>query len=146
MAREILPMDVPSDLKGMGAISIMGMKMAMLGTGQNAADGKMLMLMSYPDGMTPEQMSLQMDEQMENQGKSRNVVEELEAEKFTVRGAEIEAQVQLTADENGEHRMIQYTLVLDGSGGKTVMMMVMGTEAEVNHEYVQGILDGVKAK
>jgi len=145
VAQEIVGFQKPEGLTGQFAFSMMGMKMAMLGTGQDPEAGKAIVLMSFPEGKGGrDEMRRQMREKMAEQGKAGEIVEKRGPEKFRVRGQETEATVEVTADKETGRRALQYSIVLDGSAGRSVLLMIMGDEKQIDSAWVQKFLDTVK--
>ena len=145
MARKIFPMETPAGMKGIAGWSVWGVEGAILGSDQSAAGGKGLFIMSFPPEMSKDEMQRQMDEKISDQEQEQGAQVEQKKETFTIRGQEIEGQVTVFQEGEGEDapRNVQ-VLILTKEGDRTVMIVFVGSEAEVTKEYVQANLDTVK--
>jgi len=143
-AQEILPFQKPEGYKGMFSMSVMGVKMAALSAGEQGAGGS-IVLVAVPAGTNQEQMRAQMKANMEKQGQSQEVIEKRKNESFKVRGKAVDSMVDVVASKgSGDARMHQYTLSVDGPSGQPVLMVITGPEKQVDHDWVQKLLDTVK--
>jgi hypothetical protein len=144
-AQEILPFEKPSGFNGMFSMSMMGVKMAALGTGGSDQQGAGLVLLTMPGGKAnQEQLRAQMRSNMEKQGRSQEILEKRKSESFKVRGKEVDADVEVTIHKGHDERMLQYTMVLDGPTGNPVLAVLSGPEKQADHGWVQKFLDSVK--
>lgn len=142
-AQEILKFDPPAGYRGQMAMSMMGFKMIALGS--QTEHGSMIMLMTIPGGKgNQEQLKTQMNANLEKQGQANASVEQRPAEKFKVRGQDINAQVNLVTPKQGGAPMLQYMLAPDGANGDTVLLVIQGGEKSITHDWVQKFLDTVK--
>jgi hypothetical protein len=145
-SQEILKYEKPEGYKGVFSMSMMGVKMAMLSSGDpKSADAAMIVLATYQGGkMNQEQFQNQLKESLEKQGHSQQVSEQRPAETFKVKGKEVPAQVAVVQKQQTNAKAMQYTLALDGPSGATAMVMIVGPEKTVDHAFVQKFLDRVK--
>jgi hypothetical protein len=145
-AQEILVFEKPAGYKGVFSMSMMGVKMATLMKGAaGQPDVASIVLMAMPAGkVDPEQLRGQMRANMEKQGHSQEVVEKRKKETFKVRGKDVESSVDVTVHKGSDGRMLQYEMVLDGSGGGPVLLVLSGPEKDADHAWVQKFLDTVK--
>jgi hypothetical protein len=142
-AYDIQPLTIPADFKGQFSMSMMGMKMATLESGVRGAPNNsriMLMELSNPRA-DQEVVRKQMVDSMERRGGYESFLNRRPDETFQLRGADIQAQVNSRDDKSNS---VQYTLVFQGTSGKTVMLIVSGDETRITHEFVQMLLDSVK--
>lgn len=143
VAQEILAHETPAGFKGEFSMSMMGIKMAAITSGPGADDH--LMFLAIPGGKaSQDDLQRQMRQAMKKRGEDREVVEDRGHEKFKVRGKEMEAQVQLTAGKGGNGRLLQYILAVEGKAGDPVLLLILGNEKRLDHDWVQRFLDTVK--
>jgi len=145
-AKEILTFDKPAGLKAVGSVSMMGFKTATYGPEdpKNKEGATMLMVSSFPTGKQNQaQYQQQIDANLKKQGHSQEGAERLPNETFQVRGNDVTAQVSALTDKNTSARSRHYMLLIESSG-KTVMIMVLGSEKTIDHAWMQKFLDTVK--
>jgi len=142
-ANDIQPLTIPADFKGQFSMSMMGMKMATLESGARGdPNNSRIVLMQMPNTRADQDaVRKQMIDSMERRGGYQSFLNRRPDETFRLRGADIQAQVNSRSDKSNS---VQYTLVFQGTSGKTVMLMVSGDENRITHEFVQMLLDSVK--
>ncbi len=144
IAQEIVSFEKPAGMHGEFGLAMMGVKMAALTSRGGAEPIASMVLFTIPGGKTnKDELRRQMNTNLEKQGRSHNIVEHKPDEKFKVRGQEVEAKVEVTADSQGT-RSLQYGLAIDGAGGNLVLLMLIGGEKTLDHDSVQRFLDTIK--
>ena len=145
-AQSILSFEKPAGYKGVFAMSMMGVKMASLTSGEaNKPGAGSIVLVAMPGGQAnQEQIRAQMRENMEKQGQRHDVVEKRKSETFKVRGKDVESSVEVTAVKGSDAHNLQYTLSVDSAAGTPVMLVINGPENTTDHTWVQKFLDTVK--
>jgi hypothetical protein len=140
-AQEILQFDKPAGFQGVMSMSMMGVKMAVLGAGEGGPSRAALMLMSIPAGATnTEEMQRQLEQAMKQQGQgTEEITEKRPNETFKIRGEDTVAQVGA-----GGANHIQYTLTTKGASGSPVLIVLTGSEQLLTRDWVQDFLDTVK--
>ncbi len=143
-AQEILGFEKPAGYKGIFSMSMMGVKMATLGSGAPGQPNNSTIVLVTMPGTNQEQMRAQMRANMEKQGQSQEIVEKKKNETFKVRGKEVDATVDVTIPKGADARQLTYTFALDNATGHTVLLVLSGPENQADHAWVQKFLDTVK--
>ena len=143
-AQEILRFEKPEGYKGLMAGSMMGMKMAVIGSqkGEESQRG-MIMFMTMPEAMATDEAERQLRDAMQRQDRNggQETRDPRPGETFKVRGKDVATPVTLI--ETNSKKTLQYTLTLKETDHLT-LMMIIGPEESTTHDWVQNFLNTVK--
>ncbi|HEX5000323.1 MAG TPA: hypothetical protein VFY29_19025 [Terriglobia bacterium] len=147
VAQQILRFEKPEGFKGIWSMSMMGVKLAVLGHPEGSDPREeMIVLMEFPGSANSEEMRNRFREAMKNQGQAddEEVAEQRPSETFMVQGAETEARVTLLGGRAGGRKSLQYMLTLQSVSGKPALVVINGPEDVITHEWVQNFLNSVQ--
>lgn len=145
MAQSVTEIEPPDGYEPIMAMDMYVFKMCVFGQEGNQ-DGRMLMLMSFKEGMANDaEMERQMNQSMQQQGHNLQVIES-ERRPYTIRGKEVQVQIAKVKTEDGKELRQVIATFTGKNGGPAVLMMLMPEEEWNNggEQEFEKMLDSMK--